>query len=169
MQGDSTGNASDEWVYMLSQWLAARHSTAHVKYKLWDDTAQAYAAWQVIQAGSSGERYASFPANSRSFYTKQANIPAITGDIDVRWRGALDNYARNVTQTLVARYGLPTRWGGPNLPANTTSDTIIAAMAGDKKRQGGRLRFILPCGPGDGQIADDVPLNAVREALAATQ
>ena len=42
---DSTGNTPDEWVYLLTQWLAARHPTAHVKYKLWDDATQAFNGW----------------------------------------------------------------------------------------------------------------------------
>ena len=69
---------------------------------------------------------------------------------------------------LFARYALPTRWGGPDLPPGTTPATIVAAMAGDKKRLAGRLRFVLPHAPGDVRVADDVPEAAVLAALEET-
>ena len=61
--------------------------------------------------------------------------------------------------------GLPTRWGGPDLPPGTTPGPIIAAMAGDKKRLAGRLRFVLPFAPGDVRVVEDVPTMAVFTVL----
>ncbi len=72
-------------------------------------------------------------------------------------------------ETLFARYALPIRWGGPDLPPGTTPGPIIAAMAGDKKRVAGRLRFILPAAPGDVRVVDDVPKMAVYTVLEETQ
>jgi 3-dehydroquinate synthase len=71
--------------------------------------------------------------------------------------------------SLFARYALPTRWGGPDLPPGTTPATIVAAMAGDKKRVAGRLRFVLPYAPGDVRVVADVPEAAVIAALAETE
>ena len=67
VQVDSTGNGPTEWVYMMAKALAAKWSGACVIYQLWNDTNQNYDAPEVIQAGALGERYAYFPANSRSF------------------------------------------------------------------------------------------------------
>jgi shikimate kinase/3-dehydroquinate synthase len=72
-------------------------------------------------------------------------------------------------ERLFARAGLPLRWGGLDLPPGITPDMIIAAMAGDKKRLAGRLRFVLPFAPGDVRVVDDVPLDAVRAVLEETQ
>ena len=106
LQGDSTGNADYEWFRLITNWLGSQHSTAHVKYKVWNDTSQAYDAWTTVQAGASGERHALFvPTWARSHYVPQAAIPHIGGDIDVRARVSLDNWAAGATQTLVARYG----------------------------------------------------------------
>jgi lysophospholipase L1-like esterase len=105
VQGDSTGNATDEWPYLLADWAADRHPTAHVRYKVWNDTAQAYGAWTTIQSGA-GERHALFvPANARSMYLPTTAMPHIGGDIDIRVRVALDDWTAGATQTLVARYG----------------------------------------------------------------
>lgn len=50
--GDSTGNATDEWVYMLVQWLASEFPTHTVNYYLWNDATQAYGTVTVLQTGT---------------------------------------------------------------------------------------------------------------------
>jgi 3-dehydroquinate synthetase len=42
---------------------------------------------------------------------------------------------------------------------------IWAAMASDKKRKGGKLRFILPVRPGQMLITDQVPQSIVLEVM----
>jgi hypothetical protein len=107
VQGDSTGNSSTEWVYMLAERIAETvGSDAHIVYRLWNDATQDYGVPEVVQAGAAGERHAAFPANSRSFSLPAASFPAITGDIDIRIKCALNQYSRGSTQTLVARYGV---------------------------------------------------------------
>lgn len=107
LQGDSTGNASYEWYYLLTQWLRDQNPTCHVKYKLWNDTTQAYDGWTVVQAGAAGERHAVFlGANiTRTFYTPQTAIPHIGGDIDIRARLAMDDWTPAATAGIVTRYG----------------------------------------------------------------
>ncbi len=105
-QGDSTGNATTEWVYLLAERLAQTFgNTAHIIYRLWNDATQLYDAPVIVQAGESGQRHAAFPVNSRSFSIPEGSFTAITGDIDIRVKCALDQYSRGATQTLVARYG----------------------------------------------------------------
>ena len=50
--GDSTGDAIDEWVYLLAQKLAADFPTHTVQYRLWDTGTSNYAAATTIQTGS---------------------------------------------------------------------------------------------------------------------
>lgn len=61
---------------------------------------------------------------------------------------------------LLAGLGLPRRWSGPEV------DAVLEAMAQDKKRAEGRLRFVLLRGPGQAFVADDVPVADARAVLA---
>lgn len=106
VQGDSTGDAQNEWVYRLGQMLGAAYPDACVLYKVWNEVAQSYVAgWSEIQHGAQGRRYAYFPPSSRTMYAYPSSIPAVTGDIDIRVHVALDNWQRGATQGLVSRYG----------------------------------------------------------------
>jgi len=64
-------------------------------------------------------------------------------------------------ESILQRVGLPARHAG-YLP-----ETIWAAMASDKKRKGGRLRFVLPVQAGQMLVTDDVPQALVLEILKA--
>ena len=61
--------------------------------------------------------------------------------------------------------GVLRAWGLPIQVPRASVDEIIAAMAHDKKRLDGRLRFILPRRIGAVEITDDVPLDTVRAVL----
>lgn len=50
--GDSTGNESNEWVYLMSEWLASQDSRWTVNYRLWNDATNQYGTPTVIQEGS---------------------------------------------------------------------------------------------------------------------
>jgi len=65
-------------------------------------------------------------------------------------------------EALLLRLGLPTR-----LPARVETDRLITAMGFDKKVAGGRLRLVLPVGPGQCEIVEDPDPQAVRDAWAA--
>lgn len=62
-------------------------------------------------------------------------------------------------ESIVGRYGLPTRLG------NLDPEQLYDAMATDKKWQGGRSRFILLTGFGEPTIVKDVPPPLVVEVL----
>jgi 3-dehydroquinate synthase len=64
-------------------------------------------------------------------------------------------------ERVVERLGLPTTLSG-YAPA-----AIVAAMRSDKKRKGGRLRFVLPRAIGDVGLYDDVPEEDVLAAVAS--
>lgn len=55
--------------------------------------------------------------------------------------------------------GLPVR--APGLDPNA----VLAALRGDKKRQAGRLRWVLPVALGEVAIADDVPEKLIRSVI----
>lgn len=55
--GDSTGNATDEWVYQLALQLATRYPNYTIRYRTWDDATQAWLDQTTLQTGTSGERY----------------------------------------------------------------------------------------------------------------
>ncbi len=63
--------------------------------------------------------------------------------------------------TLLDRLGLPTTIPGHN------PETVWAVMTSDKKKQGDRMRFVLPLGIGQVDVFDDIPRQAVLENLAA--
>jgi 3-dehydroquinate synthase len=67
-------------------------------------------------------------------------------------------------EDALRRLGLPTTWAGSFSPAD-----VLAAMAHDKKRQAGRLRWILPRRIGAVEIHNAVPDAAVLAALARTR
>ena len=62
-------------------------------------------------------------------------------------------------ESLIRLLGLPV-----TLPDAVAVDRAIAAMQYDKKVAGGRLRLVLPCAIGRVEIADDVPIEIVRDA-----
>ncbi len=62
-------------------------------------------------------------------------------------------------ESLLGRLDLPTRAPGFD-PAQ-----VLAAMATDKKRVGGRLRFVLPRAIGDVDVFDDAPVEHVLAVL----
>ena len=60
---------------------------------------------------------------------------------------------------LLDSYGLPTRWSELPVPK------VISAMAMDKKRTGGVIRFVLPCEPGRVTVRDGVDEDVVTRVL----
>ncbi len=66
-------------------------------------------------------------------------------------------------EACVARAGLPVRLGGMD------AEAICAAMATDKKRRAGRVRFVLLRALHDVTLVDDVPMSAVVEVLNGMQ
>ncbi len=49
--GDSTGNETVEWIYLLAQAIGASYPNLAIDYKLWSDPGQNYPSTTVIQAG----------------------------------------------------------------------------------------------------------------------
>ncbi|HHX45405.1 MAG TPA: 3-dehydroquinate synthase [Chloroflexi bacterium] len=79
-------------------------------------------------------------------------------------RGTCTTETRERIVGTLRAHGLPTRYrplqGGTGSP-----EAIYAAMAADKKRRGGRLRFVVPRAIGEVVVDDDVPEADVLAAL----
>jgi 3-dehydroquinate synthetase len=78
--------------------------------------------------------------------------------LSARLRG-LDPAVVEETEAVLAARGLPLR--APGLDAGE----VLAAMRGDKKRVGGRVRFVLLDAPGRPVWGVDVPDDDVRAAV----
>jgi len=63
-------------------------------------------------------------------------------------------------RSLLVRAGLPI-----TMPEGIDPWVVVAAMARDKKRAGGRLRFVLPTRMGEVVIRNDVPRELVEETM----
>ncbi|HEU5382752.1 MAG TPA: 3-dehydroquinate synthase [Ktedonobacteraceae bacterium] len=68
---------------------------------------------------------------------------------------------------LTRQRNLLTAIGLPDACPGVDGEAILAAMQHDKKVRDGRTRWILPTSIGQAQIYSDVPLEQVREAVAA--
>jgi 3-dehydroquinate synthase len=80
-------------------------------------------------------------------------------------RGLLDEDAFERIIDLLRRCGLPTT--ARDLPARIGADAVIRAMDKVRLIRAGNLRCVLPIGPGETVIADDVTEDDVRSALHA--
>jgi 3-dehydroquinate synthase len=67
-------------------------------------------------------------------------------------------------EALVARIGLAT-----SLPLVMPVDALVEAMHRDKKRQAGRLRFVLLRDIADAVVTDEVPTSTLRDVLGTLQ
>ena len=75
------------------------------------------------------------------------------------WMGVFDESER--VKELLALLGLPVQ-----LPA-CKKDEVTAAMQDDKKREDGKMRFVIPYGLGDVRVIGEVPQEAVAFGLEA--
>ncbi|MCS7251363.1 MAG: 3-dehydroquinate synthase [Anaerolineae bacterium] len=73
-------------------------------------------------------------------------------------------------EVVLEGIGLPTRWQAwlARCGVDATPEQVIAAMGTDKKRRGGRLRFVVIQRPGVVRVDKDVPYLAVHRALEET-
>jgi 3-dehydroquinate synthase len=70
---------------------------------------------------------------------------------------------------ILQKWRLPLRWGPPDLTGSSSIGQVWEAMASDKKRQAGKLRFVLPEAIGRVTIVDNVTQEAVKDVLEETK
>lgn len=49
--GDSTGNATNEWIFLFAEWLGTEYPAQTVEYRLWNNTTDVYGTPTTIQTG----------------------------------------------------------------------------------------------------------------------
>lgn len=67
--GDSTGNESNEWIYLLAQEFATRFPTHTISYRLWDDAATDYAVAVTLGTGTGARTITVYNASVSGFST----------------------------------------------------------------------------------------------------
>ena len=80
--GDSTGNDTAEWVYLLAQAIGAQYPALAIDYTLWSDVSSSYPAPTVIQAGVAPSAGVLFLDN---FNRVEAELYLSTPDIGAVW------------------------------------------------------------------------------------
>ena len=101
--GDSTGNATDEWVHLTAQAMAADYPGYRVEHRIWDGGAQNYQAPLVVQAAA-GERHLVCDGVARPVCVPDSATNSITGDIDLRVDVSLDSWTATGDQVLVSKF-----------------------------------------------------------------
>jgi hypothetical protein len=101
--GDSTGNAVDEWFYLLGQSIGARYPAYTVQHRSWNDTTQGYDRPVTIQTGAAGRR-GILMATGATIASAGYVGPTITGDMDIRVNLKPATW-RTGNQTFVAKFG----------------------------------------------------------------
>lgn len=103
VQGDSTGDAFDEWVYRLGELVGAARPDVRVQYKVFDDATQKYTTWNVLNEAD-GERHIVFNGTRTRKVPRDA-VSDITGDLELRLLVAPDDWTPSVDQVMLAHYG----------------------------------------------------------------
>lgn len=108
--GDSTGDETTEWAYLMAQYATSGIAVNHgVAYRLWSDTNQQYSTNGIdyITNGPLGRRYiaAGAATTSHRFELDDSAKTSITGDIDVRVRLNLNGGTFSGAWAAAAKYG----------------------------------------------------------------
>jgi 3-dehydroquinate synthetase len=70
---------------------------------------------------------------------------------------------------VLEKWGLPLRWGAPELVGTTEVKSVYEIMLGDKKRVDGRTRLVLPEALGRVSIVEGVSEEAIKSAMLEMQ
>lgn len=103
--GDSTGNSTNEWVYLYAQKLANDFATTHnVEYRLIDPTSK---KWQeVIDINSAGEkRHILSTGDDNGYQIPHSSVDYTGSDLDVRVQFSSTALGAADTQTFVSKFG----------------------------------------------------------------
>lgn len=182
--GDSTGDYTDEWVYLLVQNIVSRiDPSVRVTYSTFDEVANQYRAPSVLQTGT--EPYVTVVSTDAAGWGTDINLAGTeTGDLDLRADVAPNKWATGTTsQTFVSRYGTAagtyayqfyvTAGGTPTLAwsadgtALTTATGGAAAWAGFADGSRNHVRVTLDADNGAG--AYEVKFYTSADGVTWTQ
>jgi hypothetical protein len=104
--GDSTGNDSNEWVWLLAQSLAAKYPAYTVDHSLWNTTKQNYDPRSRIQAGTAGPlRMTIATTGYGSFPLGGTGTISVTGDLEIVAEVTPTTWTPSGDQCLAAHFG----------------------------------------------------------------
>lgn len=103
--GDSTGNDTYEWPYLIAQAVAAAHPEYTVRTLLWSDAAQDQPVSFVLQTGSGGVEYLDCNSGIATRALTTAESAHTAGVIDVRARVRMDDWTMAAPAIPIAREG----------------------------------------------------------------
>jgi hypothetical protein len=114
--GDSTGNESWEWVYLMTQWLAEECPTHTIKYRLFDDSTTAWDTYTTVQTGTGPALpFTTTPftiyvdngsvSGTNTFYTQGGRAAAFWTGID--YDLTIINYGHNLGTAMTEAIALP--------------------------------------------------------------
>jgi 3-dehydroquinate synthase len=83
--------------------------------------------------------------------------------------GMCDSTLELRVERVLGKWGLPNRWGAPELGDNSEVERVWETMLGDKKRVDGRLRLVLPEAVGRVSIVEGVPVETIKSTLVEMQ
>ena len=83
--------------------------------------------------------------------------------------GMCDSALELRVERVLGKWGLPNRWGAPELGDSSEVERVWETMLGDKKRVDGRLRLVLPEALGHVSVVEGVPVETVKSTLAEMQ
>lgn len=122
--GASSGDETDEWPYLLGEWLGQQFPDFCVVYSVWMDGTQDFAGQVTLQEGAHGQRHIAFNgAETRKI--EAGAIGDITGDLELRLDLSLDDWTPGSTTTMFARYG-SSGSAGWRLRIDSTGRLILA-------------------------------------------
>jgi hypothetical protein len=102
--GDSTGDATDEWLYLVGQYLATTFPAYTVRHRVWSDATQAFAAPTTIQTGTGAVERAVVLDPGGTVAAVAYPGANITGDLDISVKVKAVDWS-NGTQTFCAKFG----------------------------------------------------------------
>jgi lysophospholipase L1-like esterase len=107
LQGDSTGDGTNEWFYLFGQWLASKYPAYTVKHAAWSNTLQCYNTPTEIAIGVNGRGYLAL-TNANTDHPKMADATPlhITEDIDLRIYCNADDWSGAANQCLIDKLGV---------------------------------------------------------------
>lgn len=100
--GDSTGNGTDEHLYLSAQAIAAAYPSHRVEYRLWDNTAQDFLHQAAIQEGA-GRR----GVTGGGVQLHYSDIAEWASDVDIRVLASHPTWTTGISadSTLISRFG----------------------------------------------------------------
>lgn len=190
--GDSTGDATTEWVYLFGQWLGGQHPTHSVSYRVWNSSTLVYDPAISLGTGSGSRTIRIWNASvsgSRPTSWTGDWFPAIAGsnaDI-VLWSHGHNIYLSNAEPRLIrgdflacmepARQALPTAIHAMVIQNAHRDDTltetlvapVIRAICNDRGDTGviDVCAAFLAAGKTPSLYLDNIHPNAAGEALWA--